>query len=73
MEEKRTLLFKIECDNSDFAEHQLRQAMKAFSPSYVKTLPRVAHLKDNSTYKSLVKSKQQAQKSLDSFIDRNRR
>lgn len=69
---KRLIVFTLECEDSDLHEFQLRQAMEAFSPKYIKTLPKTEHLKEDTFFKKLLDSKKQAQKNIDKYIDSKR-
>ncbi|AGO47315.1 hypothetical protein Phi19:1_gp025 [Cellulophaga phage phi19:1] len=61
--------FEIE---SDLAEFQLRNELEGLGAKYVKTIPNSDHVKDDSHYKELVKSKKQAEKNLYTYIDSKR-
>lgn len=61
--------FQIE---NDLSEHNLRNVLEGMNAKYVKTLPDVEHLKENETYKKLVKGKKDAQLRLDRYINDNR-
>ena len=70
---KRLINFTVECDNTDFAEHQLREWMQTYAePKYVKTLKNTDHVKDDKHYKKLLKSKKDLQKNIDDYIDSKR-
>ena len=68
----RLIVFTLECEDSDFAEYQLRQTMEAFSPKHIRTLPKTDHLKEDSNFIKLLKDKKQAQKNIDRYIDSKR-
>lgn len=61
--------FEIE---NDLAEYKLRQTLEAMGAKWVKTLPNTEHLKENKTFKDLVKAKKDAQLKLDRYINENR-
>ena len=64
-----TATFEVE---NDLAEHNLRNVLEGMNVKYVKTLPNTDHLKEDKYFKSLLKDKKQAQKNIDSYIDKNR-
>ena len=61
--------FEVE---NDFSEYQLRNALEGMGGKYIKTLPNTEHLKDDAHFKSLLKSKKQAQENLDRYINSRR-
>ena len=58
--------------SSDLAEYQLRNELEALGGKYIKTIPNSDHVKEDSHYKELVKSKKQAEKNLYTYIDSKR-
>ena len=66
---KISAVFEID---SDLAEYKLRNHLDYMGAKYVKTLPNTDHLKDNTTFKKLVKAKKSAQAELSKFINDNR-
>ena len=65
------LLATFEIEN-DLTEHQLRSALEGMGAKSLRTLPDIEHLKENETYKKLIKGKYDAQLNLDRFINNNR-
>ena len=69
MKKKINATFEI---NSDFEEHNLRIALEGMGAEYIKTLPNTDHLKENKSFKALLKSKKDAENNLYDFINKNR-
>lgn len=61
--------FEIE---NDLSEHKLRTHLEGMGAKSLRTLPNIEHLKENLTYKQLIKAKYDAQLNLDRFINNNR-
>ena len=62
--------FEIE---NDLAEDKLRTHLEGIGAKYVKTLPDTEHLKDNESYKKLIKAKKDAENNLYTFTNNNRK
>ncbi len=58
--------------NSAFEEHNLRIMLDGQGAKYVKTLPDVTHLKDDSHYKELYRQKKHAETNLYKYVDSKR-
>lgn len=61
--------FEIE---NDLAEHQLRSVLESMNAKYVRTLPNTEHLKEDTTYQSLIKAKRDLQLKIDRYTNENR-
>lgn len=61
--------FEIE---NDLSEHKLRTHLEGMGAKSLRTLPNIEHLKENPTYKQLIKAKYDAQLNLDRYINANR-
>ena len=61
--------FEIE---NDLSEHKLRTMLESMGAKSLRTLPNIEQLKENPTYKQLIKAKYEAQLKLDRFINNNR-
>lgn len=57
---------------NDLAEHKLRTILDSLGAKYIKTLPNTNHLKENKSFKNLLKSKKLAEENLYRFINENR-
>lgn len=71
----RKLNLTIQIEDNDLIEHKLRYYLEdrlGDAIISIKTLPNTEHLKDNTSFKELVKSKRNAQLQLDRFINNNR-
>lgn len=66
---KLNATFDIE---NDLAEYTLRNTLEGLGAKYVKTMADTEHLKDQPTYKKLVKAKKQAESELYEYINRNK-
>ncbi|MCP4984910.1 MAG: hypothetical protein GY928_02240 [Colwellia sp.] len=66
---KLNATFDIE---NDLEEHKLRNVLEGMNAKYVKTLADTDHLKNNTTYKKLLKAKKEAQLKLDRYVNDNR-
>ncbi len=64
-----TATFDVE---NDLSEHNLRNILEGLGAKYLKTLPDSEHLKEDSHFKSLLKSKRQAENNLYKYIDSKR-
>lgn len=71
----RTINFTVKIEDNDLTEHNLRTHLEGlFSDKSIsiKTLPNTDHLKDNESFKKLLKQKRNAQLLLDRYINENR-
>ncbi len=69
MSKKLSVVFNID---NDLSEHYLRTKLEGIGASHFNTLPNTDHLKENETFKKLIKAKKEAQLNLDRFINANR-
>ena len=70
---KINITFLIE--DSDQIEHQFKTAIESLAGNSLidyMVFPNTDHLKDNDTFKKLIKAKRQAGKNVDDFINKNR-
>lgn len=58
--------------NNALEDHNLWNALKSLSPMDLKVFPNTEHLKDNESFKKLVKAKKEASLTLERFINDNR-
>ena len=68
----RTINFTIKIEDNDLIEHKVRSFLEnnlGSSIVDIKTLPNTEHLKDYISFKKLLKSKREAQKNIDKYID----
>ena len=61
--------FEIE---NDLQEYQLRNALESMNAKYIKTLADTEHLKEDTSFKELVKAKKDVQLKIDRYINDNR-
>lgn len=66
---KLNATFDIE---NDLAEDRLRNILSGLGAKYVKTIANTDHLKDNESYKKLIKVKKNAESELYEYINNNR-
>jgi hypothetical protein len=71
----RKINITIQIEDDDFREHELWTALDGLlgrSMIDYRVFPNTEHLKDNNTFKKLLKSKRDAGLELDRFINENR-
>ena len=68
MKKKINATFEI---NSDLQEFNLVKHLEGIGAKYIKILPNTDHLKENKSFKALLKSKRDAESNLYDFINKN--